>query len=115
MLPASITVAAFLLMFLPVFGLEILQRRRRTAALRTLAGIGLAAAVFCVVSGIAVLTGGEHPLVAGPADLRNLVAGTRDQAGFVARAVEYWPYGLIVAGGFWTIVYAATQWTATRR
>lgn len=116
MVPASITVAAFLLMVLPVLGLDILQKRPRVAALRTLAGIGLAGAACCVVAGIAVLAGVE-PFQAAPdpADLRNLAAGPDDQAGFVLRAVQYWPYGLIVAGGFWTIVYAATQWSTRRR
>jgi hypothetical protein len=115
MVPASVTVAAFILMFLPVFGLDVLQKRRRTAGLRTLAGIGLASAACCVVAGVATLAGGENAFVPDPSDLSNLLVGARDQAGFAARVVEYWPYGLIVVGGFWTIVYAATQWSAGRR
>ncbi len=116
MVPASITLAAFLLMILPVFGLDLLQKRRRVAALRTLAGIGLAGAAYCVISGIAVLAD-VAPFQAVPdaAGLRNLVAGSGDQAGLAVRAVQYWPYGLIVAGCFWTIVYAATQWSTRRR
>jgi len=103
MVPASITVAAFLLMILPVFGLDILQRRRRVAALRTLAGIGLAGAAYCVVAGIAVLAGvAPFQAIPDPADLPNLVVG--DQVGFAVRAIQYWPYGRIVAGCFWTIV-----------
>jgi hypothetical protein len=116
MVPASVTVAAFLLMVLPVFGLDLLQKRRRLAALRTLAGIGFAGAAYCMIAGIAVLAGVEpFQAISVPADLPNLVAGSGDQAGFAVRAVQYWPYGLIVAGCFWTIVYAATQWNTRRR
>ncbi|MGH6926778.1 MAG: hypothetical protein ACREEV_00570 [Dongiaceae bacterium] len=98
MVPTSITVAAFVLMFLPVFGLEMLRKRRRVTALRVLAAIGLASAAYCVAAGIALLAGWPH-----------LPAADATQ-----RAVQYWPYGLILVGSFWIIVYAVTQWSDQR-
>jgi hypothetical protein len=99
MVSASITVAAFLLMFLPVFGLEVLRRRGRIAALRMLAAIGLVSAAYCVAAGIAQLAGWTH-----------LPAADATQ-----RAVQYWPLGLTLVGIFWIIVYAATQWSTWGR
>jgi len=115
MFSASVTVAAFLLMFLPVFGLEFLGRRRRIATLRLVAGIGLASAVYCAAAGIALLSGWEHSLAAAdPAGWQAMVAHGHDNTALVARAIGLWPYGLLVVGGFWTVVYGATQWRATR-
>jgi hypothetical protein len=95
----SISVAAFLLMVLPVFGLDIL--RRRTLTRRVVAGLGLAGAASCFV---AALAGTDHVLPAAPVDL---VAATGDQIAWGAAA--YWSYGLILAGIFWIVVYAAAQ------
>ena len=97
MIPASVTVAAFILMFLPVFAFEFLEQRRRTAALRLLARIGFALALYCVAAGIAML--------AGWAD----AGAAADSSEVAARAFRYWPYGLIVTGGFWAIVYGASH------
>ena len=97
MILASVTAAAFILMFLPVFAFDFLEQRRRTAALRTLTWIGLALALCCVASGVAMLAG----LADGGA--------AADASEVAARAFRYWPYGLIVAGGFWVIVYGATH------
>jgi hypothetical protein len=115
MFSASVTVAAFILMFLPVFGLDFLGRRRRIATLRLVAGIGLASAAYCVAAGIVLLSGWDHPLAAAdPADWQAMVAPGHDNTALAARAIGYWPYGLSVVGGFWTVVYGATQWRATR-
>ena len=115
MFSASVTIAAFILMLLPVFGLDFLERRRRIATLRLVAGIGLASAAYCVAAGIALLAGWE-PLVAAadPAELRAIVAHGHDDAAFAVRAIRYWAYGLTVIGGFWTAVYGTTQWRAKR-
>lgn len=94
---ASVTAAAFILMFLPVFAFDFLEQRQRTAALRLLARIGFALALYCVAAGIAML--------AGWAD----AGAAADSSEVAARAFHYWPYGLIVAGGFWAIVYGATH------
>ncbi len=40
MVLASVTAAAFILMFLPIFAFDFLEKRQRTAALRLLARIG---------------------------------------------------------------------------
>ena len=115
MFSASVTIAAFILMFLPVFGLDFLERRRRIATLRLVAGIGLASAAYCVAAGIALLAGWEPLLAAAdPAELQGIVAHGHDDAAFAARAIRYWAYGLTVIGGFWTIVYGTTQWRAKR-
>jgi hypothetical protein len=98
-----ITAAAFVLMFLPIFAFDFLEKRRRTTTLRLLAGIGFALALYCVASGIAMLAGWADAMAA---------AGPSEAA---ASAFRYWPYGLIVAGGFWTIVYGATQRSGRRR
>jgi hypothetical protein len=115
MFSASVTIAAFILMFLPVFGLDFLERRRRIATLRLVAGIGLASAAYCVAAGIALLARWEPLLAAAdPSELRAIVAHGRDDAAFAARAIRYWAYGLTVIGGFWTVVYGITQWRAKR-
>jgi hypothetical protein len=46
MMSASLTVAAFILMLLPAFALDLLEKRRRIAMLRILSGIGLASAAY---------------------------------------------------------------------
>jgi hypothetical protein len=97
----SLTAAAFVLMFLPIFAFGFLERRQRTAALRLLAKVGVAMALYCVAAGIAMLAGWPDPM--STADWR------------ATRAFQYWPYGLIVAGAFWTIVYGATHLAARRR
>jgi hypothetical protein len=115
MFSASVTIATFILMFLPVFGLDFLERRRRIAMLRLVAGIGLANAAYCVAAGNR-LAGGWEPLLAAadPAELRAIVAHGHDNAAFAARAIRYWAYGLTVIGGFWTVVYGTAQWRAKR-
>jgi DNA-binding IclR family transcriptional regulator len=103
MVLATVTAAAFVLMFLPAFAFDFLEKRQRTAALRLLARIGIALALYCVASGIAMLAGwADAVAAAGPSEV-------------AARAFRYWPYGLIVAGGFWTLVYGATQRAGGRR
>ena len=97
MILASVTATAFILMFLPVFAFDFLEHRRRTAALRLLARIGCALALYCVAAGIAML--------AGWAD----AGAVADSSEVAARAFHYWPYGLIVTGGFWAIVYGASH------
>jgi hypothetical protein len=97
------TAAAFVLMFLPVFVFDFLEKRQRTAALRLLARIGFALALYCVASGIAMLAGWADAVAA---------AGPSEAA---ASAFRYWPYGLIIAGGFWTLVYGTTQRAGRRR
>jgi hypothetical protein len=106
MVLASVTTAAFILMFLPVFAFDFLEKRQRTATLRLLAGIGFALALYCVASGIAMIAGWADAMAA---------AGPSEAAAAAASAFRYWPYGLIVAGGFWTIVYGATQRAGRRR
>jgi len=91
------TAAAFVLMFLPIFAFDFLEKRQRTTTLRLLAGIGFALALYCVASGIAML--------AGWAD----AGAAADSSEVAAHAFRYWPYGLIVAGGFWAIVYGASH------
>jgi hypothetical protein len=114
MVLASVTTAAFILMFLPVFAFDFLEKRQRTAALRLLAWIGFALALYCVASGTAMLAGwADAGAAADPAGLRAMLGPNDD--GSAARAFRYWPYGLIVAGGFWTIVYGATQRAGRRR
>lgn len=93
------TVAAFILMFLPVFAFDALEKRRRIATLRLLAKIGFVTALYCVAVGIALLAGWADS--ASAADDRSTLS---------ARTLHYWPYGLIAAGGFWTVVYGATAW-----
>jgi hypothetical protein len=100
MISASLTVAAFILMFLPVFALDFLEKRRRIAMLRILAGIGLASAAYCIASGVVVVSGWHDVLgVAG-------MAHGHDPAAFPARMIQYWPYGLIAIGALWVVVYA---------
>ena len=97
------TAAAFVLMFLPIFAFDFLEKRQRTTTLRLLAGIGFALALYCVASGIAMLAGWADGVAdTGPSEA-------------VASAFRYWPYGLVVAGGFWTLVYGATQRAGRRR
>jgi hypothetical protein len=103
MVLASVTAAAFILMFLPVFAFDFLEKRQRTAALRLLARIGFALALYCVAAGIAMLAGWVDAVAA--ADSSEVAAG----------AFRYWPYGLIVAGGFWALVYGATHRAGRRR
>jgi hypothetical protein len=109
MMSASLTVAAFILMFLPAFALDFLEQRRRIAMLRILSSIGFASAAYCIASGILVLSGWHGAL--------NAVVMTygHDPAAFPARTVRYWPYGLILAGGFWTVVYAGCLGIGPRR
>jgi hypothetical protein len=115
MFSASVTIAAFILMFLPVFGLDFLERRRRIATLRLAAGIGLASAAYCVAAGIALLAGWEPLLAAAdPMGLQGIAAHGHHDGALAARAIRYEAYGLMVIGGFWTIVYGATQWRAKR-
>ena len=99
MILASVTATAFILMFLPVFAFDFLEHRRRTAALRLLARIGCALALYCVAAGIAMLTGWADAGAGAAADSSEVAP----------HAFRYWPYGLIVAGGFWAIVYGATH------
>lgn len=103
MVLASVTAAAFILMFLPIFAFDFLEKRQRTAALRRLARIGLMVALYCVAAGIAMLVGWADAVSAG------------DSSEVAARAFRYWPYGLVVAGGFWTLVYGATHRAGRRR
>lgn len=100
MISASLTVAAFILMFLPAFALDFLEKRRRIAMLRILAGIGLASAAYCIVSGIVALSGWHDALGAAG------MAHGQDPAAFLARTIRYWPYGLIAIGALWVVVYA---------
>jgi hypothetical protein len=94
----SVTAAAFVLMFLPVFAYDFLEKRQRIAVLRLLARIGFALALYCVAAGIAALAGWTDAM-----------AATDDRSEVVARAFRYWPYGLVVAGGFWTLIYGASR------
>lgn len=111
MFSASVTIAAFILMFLPVLGLDFLERRHRIATLRLVAGIGLASAAYCAAAGIVLLSGWEHLFAAAdPADWRGIVAHGHGDSALAARAIRSWPYGLMLIGGFWTIVYGAVQW-----
>jgi hypothetical protein len=103
MVLATVTAAAFVLMFLPIFAFDFLEKRQRTTTLRLLARIGFALAVYCVASGIAMLAGWT-----------DAVAAT-DPSEVAARAFRYWPYGLVVAGGFWTLVYGVTHRAGRRR
>ncbi len=50
-------------------------------------------------------------MLAGWAD----AVSAADSSEVAARAFRYWPYGLIVAGGFWTLVYGATHRAGRRR
>jgi hypothetical protein len=91
MISAPVTAAAVLLMFLPVFAFDVLEKRGRIATLRWLAGVGFSVALYCIAAGIALLAGrGESTIV-------------------WARAGSYWPVGLIAAGGLWAVVYAMTM------
>ena len=115
MFSTLVTTAAFILMFLPIFGLDFLERRRRIAMVQLVAGIGLASAVYCVVAGIVLLSGWDHLLTAvGPAELWRIVAHSHYDNTFAARTIWYWPYGLIVVGGFWAVVYGTMEWRAKR-
>jgi hypothetical protein len=44
-----------------------------------------------------------------PAGLRSISGPDDGRFDVAARAFRYWPYGLIVAGGFWAVVYGATH------
>jgi hypothetical protein len=103
MVLASVTAAAFILMFLPIFAFDFLEKRQRTAALRLLARIGFVLSLYCVAAGIAMLAGWADAVSAA------------DSSEVAARAFRYWPYGLVVAGGFWTLVYGATHRAGRRR
>ena len=96
MVSTSLAAAAFIAMILPVFALDALEKRGRTAALRLLAWLGLAIALSCVAAGIAQHAGGGEPVA------------------IVGRAVPYWPSALIALGLFWALVYAATLWRRRR-
>jgi hypothetical protein len=50
-------------------------------------------------------------MLAGLADAASVV----DSSEVAAHAFRYWPYGLVAAGGFWTLVYGATHRTGRRR
>jgi Na+/proline symporter len=110
MILASVTAAAFILMFLPVFAFDFLEQRQRTAALRLLARIGFTLALCCVAAGVAMLAGwADAGAATDPARLRAIFGRDDGSAEVAARAFRYWPYGLIVAGGFWAIVYGTTH------
>jgi len=96
MFSTSVTAAAVILTFLPVFAFDVLEKQDRIATLQMLAGIGSVAALCCIAAGIAQLAGWAEPMTAA------------------ARAAPYWPIGLIAVGGFWTIVYGTTQWRLLR-
>jgi hypothetical protein len=116
MVLASVTAAAFILMFLPVFAFDFLEKRQRTAALRLLARIGFALALYCVAAGIAMLAGWVDAVAAAnPAGLRAIFGPNDGGSEVAAHAFRYWPYGLIVAGGFWALVYGATHRAGRRR
>ena len=116
MILASVTAAAFILMFLPVFAFDFLEQRQRTAALRLLARIGFALALYCVAAGIAMLAGwADAGAAAEPTGLQAILVPNDGGAEVAARAFRSWPYGLIVAGGFWAIVYGATHRAGRRR
>jgi hypothetical protein len=103
MVLGPVTAAAFVLMFLPIFAFDFLEKRQWTAALRLLARIGFTLALYCFASGIAMLAGWADTVAAA------------DPSEAATRAFRYWPYGLIVAGGFWTLVYGATHRAGRRR
>ena len=103
MIQNSVTAAAFILMLLPVFAFDFLEKRRRTTALRLLTRIGLALALYCVAAGIAMLAGWADAVAAA------------DRSAVAAGAFRYRPYGLIAAGGFWTLVYGAMDRAGRRR
>jgi hypothetical protein len=68
-----------------------------------------------VAAGITLLLGWEHPLAAAdPAGWQAIVAHGPSDTAFVALAIGFWPYGLLLVGGFWTVAYAAAQWRAKR-
>lgn len=96
MASASLTAAVFIAMILPVFALDALEKRGRTATLRLLAWIGLAIALSCVAAGIAQRARGGEPVA------------------IVGWAVPYWPSALIALGLFWALVYAMTLWRRRR-
>lgn len=108
MMSASLAIVAFVLMFLPVFALDFLEKRRRTAMLRVVAGIGLASAAYCIASGIAALSGWHDALGAAG------MAHGHDPATLPARAIRHWPYGAIAIGALWMVVYAACLGLAPR-
>ena len=109
MISASLTVATVILMFLPVFAFDVIEKRRRIAMLRILAGIGLAGAAYCIASGVVALSGWHDALGAAGA------AHGHDPAAFPARAIRYWPYGLIAIGALWAVVYAGCLGIRPRR
>jgi hypothetical protein len=106
MMSASLTAAAFILMFLPAFALDFLERRRRIAMLRILSGIGLASAAYCITSGILALSGWHGAFNAA------VMTHGHDPAALPARTIRYWPYGLIAIGALWVVVYAGSLLSA---
>jgi len=96
MVSASLTAAAVIAMILPVFALDALEKRGRTAVLRLLAWIGLVVALSCTAAGIAQHAGWGEPIA---------IAG---------RPMAYGASGLIAVGLFWAFVYAMTLWRRRR-
>jgi len=100
MISGNLIAIAFVLMILPIFLLEWLEKRRFYNLATGVLCVMSLASFYCLYAGVHLLAGWEDPLAsADQVALGEASANTR-RGGLVVAAVRYWPYVLILLGGY---------------
>jgi len=69
--------------------------------------VGLCASLYCVAAGLHLLSGWEDPISgADPEAVGNAASRGRGRGGIIILLIRFWPYALIVLGGWWASVYS---------